>query len=372
MRKIALTLMAFGIQSYFFKMSAYSEKLVAHIEANPGFILPETRKNEVSGLHPPGAAGYQRQPHHDHVGHSDAGRPEGEQTAQDLRLVRRADQLHLGARPRGGERYQKFWPEAIHLVGKDILRFHAVYWPTFLMALGLPLPKQVVAHGWLTDSNRKISKSLGNAIDPIELAKEVGVDGMRFFLFREFSFGQDGEYTKEVMYKRINSDLANDYGNSVSRVCSMILKYFGETPLERLETPSELAKELVDVVPGSAAMNMEAFHYERALESVWTLITQVNRDIDAKAPWALAKSAKPEDKETLRKALLEWHELLRIASVWLLPFIPASAQRAQETLGTWKDGISLADADWGKGPWHVQVKKPVPLFPRLEWKPPQP
>ncbi len=355
-------------ESYFFKMSAYQDRLIKHIQDNPGFIIPETRKNEVLGFIKQGLRDIS-------VSRTTITwgipMPADPKATKEHKIYVWFDALtnYISALQPGTDRYNKFWPEAIHLVGKDILRFHAVYWPTFLMALDLPLPKRIVAHGWLTDSNRKISKSLGNAIDPIALASEVGIDGMRFFLFREFAFGQDGEYTKEVMYKRINSDLANDYGNSVSRVCSMIIKYFGDTPLESpvIPEPAELSSVGEDV-----KKLMADFHYEKALDAIWRFIGFVNRDIDATAPWALAKSADEADKLKLKTSLLTWREALRCVSIYLLPFIPGSAQKALETMGGWKADMKIEDAKWGAGPKSIKVTKPTPLFPRLEWKPPTP
>jgi methionyl-tRNA synthetase len=262
----------------------------------------------------------------------------------------------------GDPRFAEYWPEAVHLVGKDILRFHAVYWPTFLMALGLPLPKKIVAHGWLTLSNRKISKSLGNSIDPMTLADEVGVDGLRYFLFREFSFGQDGEYTKEVMYRRINADLANDFGNAVSRVTSMLLKYVGEQVHFPTTEPFPEAEGLV----GTVGHAVENFRFERGLEAIWKLLSRVNRSIDEVAPWTLAKATDDASRKKLLDALAQWHESLRIASTLLLPFIPESAEKALRTLGVTEGHRRLADATWGVGPRDVTLAKPQPLFPRLE------
>jgi methionyl-tRNA synthetase len=269
-------------------------------------------------------------------------------------------------------KFEKFWPEAIHVVGKDILRFHAVYWPTFLMALGLPLPKQIIAHGWLTDSNRKISKSLGNAIDPIALASEVGVDGMRFFLFREFVFGLDGEYTKEIMYQRINADLANDFGNCINRVTNMIPKYMGNDAIavtSFLNESSEL-KTVASEVVALAHKEMDHFGFQRALEQIWKLITGVNRYVENNAPWTLAKSSDPKDKRKLEEVLIHCHESLRIASLFLVPFIPKSAKQALGYLGTEADltvpAPLLTQLEWGQGPKSVKVTKSSPLFPRLE------
>ena len=360
-------------ESYFFKMCKYVEPLIKHIEQNPSFIIPESRKNEVLGF----LKGEVRD-----ISISrttiDWGipMPADPKATKSHRVYVWFDALTNYISALGpmdnDDKFRKFWPEAIHVVGKDILRFHAVYWPTFLMALGLPLPKQIVAHGWLTDSNRKISKSLGNAIDPIALSKEVGIDGMRFFLFREFVFGLDGEYTKEIMYQRINADLANDFGNCINRVTNMIPKYMGNDAIEvtkLLSESSELKTLASEVVP-QAHKEMEHFGYQKSLESIWKLISGVNKYVENNAPWTLAKSTDPKDKQKLEEVLLHCHESLRIASLFLVPFIPTSAKRAIAYLGTESDLKVAAPLAtqllWGKGPTSVKVTKSAPLFPRLE------
>jgi len=360
-------------ESYFFRMSKYVQPLLKHIEAHPDFILPESRKNEVLGF----LRGEVRD-----ISISRTTIDWGIEMPADPKATKKHrvyvwfDALTnyisaLGPMEKD-PKFEKFWPEAIHVVGKDILRFHAVYWPTFLMALGLPLPKQIIAHGWLTDSNRKISKSLGNAIDPIALASEVGVDGMRFFLFREFVFGLDGEYTKEIMYQRINADLANDFGNCINRVTNMIPKYMGNDAIavtSFLNESSEL-KTVASEVVALAHKEMDHFGFQRALEQIWKLITGVNRYVENNAPWTLAKSSDPKDKRKLEEVLIHCHESLRIASLFLVPFIPKSAKQALIYLGTEADltvpAPLLTQLEWGQGPKSVKVTKSSPLFPRLE------
>lgn len=360
-------------ESYFFKMSAYEKKLLDHIEKNPNFIFPESRKNEVLGFIRQGLKDIS-------VSRTTITwgipMPRDPKATKEHKIYVWFDALTnyvsaLGPLE-GDAKYSRYWGHAIHLVGKDILRFHAVYWPTFLLALGLPLPKQIVAHGWLTDSNRKISKSLGNVIDPIQLATEIGVDAMRYFLFREFVFGQDGEYTKEVMYQRINADLANDYGNCINRLCNMIQKYMGTNPISvapYLKTPSPLTEIAAEAVP-LYHKEIQAFGYQRALEALWKLITGVNRYIDTQAPWTLAKSGTAEDRQKLETVLVHCAEALRVASLLLVPYIPKSATQALEFLGD-KESLKaktplLTHAVWGKGPSEISVTKGAPLFPRLE------
>jgi len=362
-------------ESYFFKMSAYADKLLAHIKQNPDFILPESRKNEVVGFLNQGVKDIS-------VSRTTITwgipMPADPRAAKDHKVYVWFDALtnYLSALDPLNDptRVNTFWPEAIHIVGKDILRFHAVYWPTFLMALGLPLPKHIVAHGWLTDSNRKISKSLGNMVDPMKLADEVGIDGVRYFLFREFVFGLDGEYTKEVVYQRINADLANDYGNCVNRVGTMFPKFMGADPVATkkfLERPSELKALVNENVPQFHAQ-MKVFGYQRALEAVGRMISGVNRYIESNAPWALARNMTPENREKLDTILSHCQETLRVASLLLLPVIPTSATKALGYLGddaSAKHETPLLFAEWGKGPDQVKVTKGDALFPRLEWKP---
>ncbi len=363
-------------ESYFFRMSAYSDKLLKHIEANPKFIMPETRKNEVLGFIKQGLKDISISRTTIQWGIPMPADPKAKKAHCVYvwfdALTNYISALNPDAKD---SKFEKFWPHAIHLVGKDILRFHAVYWPTFLMALKLPLPQHIIAHGWLTDANRKISKSLGNVIDPIALAKEVGLEGVRYFLFREFVFGMDGEYTKEVVYQRINSDLANDYGNCVNRLATMIEKYLGSDPIEvskLLGGDCELKASVTENAPAFHAALVD-FSFNRALESAWKIISAVNRYIESNAPWALAKSAAPGDKEKLAQILIHCHESLRVVSVLVLPFLPIAAEKALGYLGAsdcLKSKTPMEFAEWGKGPDKVSPRKGDPLFPRLEWKPP--
>lgn len=359
-------------ESYFFRMSAYQDRLVEHIKNNPDFIVPTSRRNEVLGFIQQGLRD---------ISISRTTIEWGIPMPADPKAARKhyvyvwfdalTNYLSALGPLDGDPKYKTFWGSAVHLVGKDILRFHAVYWPTYLMALGLPLPKQIVAHGWLTNSNRKISKSLGNSIDPMALADEVGIDGMRFFLFREFVFGLDGEYSPESMYTRINADLANDYGNCVSRVCSMIVKYLGNQ-VERadvLKRTSPISEIVAAKIPEYHAA-LSGYHFEKALEAAWAIVGQANRFIENEAPWALAKAGDDASKERLQTALIHCHEGLRIASTLALPFIPTSAAKALATLGcaVAPTGKLAEHLQWGKTDASVLIQKPTPLFPRLEFK----
>lgn len=358
-------------ESYFFRMSAYEKKLLEHIERNPDFILPETRKNEVLGFIRQGLKDISISRTTIEWGIPMPPDPKATKSHKVYVWFDALTNYVSALGPLDGDpKFKKYWPEAIHLVGKDILRFHAVYWPTFLLALGVSLPKQIVAHGWLTLANRKIGKSLGNAVEPTALAKEIGVDGVRYFLFREFVFGLDGEYSEETLYNRVNSDLANDYGNCVSRVGSMILKYFGEGPFDvgsawGADSP---VKTATIETPDRVIAEMEAWGFHKALEAIWKIVGEVNRYVDSSAPWTLAKSSAAADKEKLRSVLAHCHEALRVASVWLHPFLPTSTKKALDSLGAPPSGPWLEAGRWGKGPKSVRLSKIPPLFPRLEAK----
>ena len=353
-------------EAYFFKISKYAHRLLKYIEENPDFIQPVSRRIEMINFI--------------------------NQGMEDLCISRTSfdwgipvpiddkhviyvwfDALTNYLTPIGylddPEKFQKFWPANIHLVGKEIVRFHSIIWPCILMALDLPLPKQVFGHGWLVVDGTKMSKSIGNVVDPIGLIEEFGADAIRYFLLREINLGQDGNFSRDALIQRINSDLANDLGNLLHRTLNMVGKFQQGVvlaPEGRSEIDASLIEDAMSTVK-TFADDMNNMKISHAIKAVWAFISRANKYIDETAPWALAKDE--SKKQELANTMYNLVEALRIISGLIYPYMPTTAGKLWQQLnlpGTIEE-LRLADIEkWGGTPVNMHIGQAQQLFPRIE------
>lgn len=358
-------------EAYFFKMSNYADRILAHIENNPDFLQPESRRNEMINFIKQGLEDLC-------ISRTsfDWGVPVPMDDGDKKHVIYVwFDALSNYLTPIGfldnEEMFKKFWPADLHLVGKEIVRFHTIIWPCILMALDLPLPKKVYGHGWLIVDGDKMSKSKGNVVDPIALIDEFGADTIRYFLLREINLGQDGNFSRDALIERINSDLANDLGNLLHRTLSMAKKFQGgvlTAPVGESDIDKSLKADAAETVKFYRE-NMDKMELSAALKKAWAFVSRSNKYIDETAPWALAKDE--TKKQELSNVLYNLAESLRVIAVLISPYMPATSPKIWNQLNL--EGlkpfaeVQLDDvAEWGGIPDGHQLGEAEQLFPRIE------
>ncbi len=357
-------------ESYFFRLSAYADRLLAHYEAHPGFITPQTYRNEIVAFVKRGLSDLS-------ISRAafDWGVPVPGDPGHVIYVWVDALTNYITATgfPKDGPR-AKFWPADVHVIGKDITRFHAIYWPAFLMSAGLPVPRQVVVHGFLFNRGEKMSKSVGNVVSPASLVAAYGLDPVRYFFLREVPFGQDGHYSHEAIVARMNADLANDLGNLAQRSLSMIARNCsGAVPDWRAAAPGGEDLALLaraDGLVGEARRHMAAFLPHLYVSAVFDVVSEANRYFANAEPWKLAKT----DPARMRLALYVTIETLRVVAILLQPIMPASMARLLDLLGVAPEARSFAALETGAAagafdsPHRLQpgraLPPPSPIFPR--------
>ena len=358
-------------QTYFFRLSAYADKLLSHYAEHPDFIAPAVRRNEVVSFVSGGLRDLSISRTSFDWGVPVPGDPEHVMYVWVDALTNYL--TGVGYPDTDSDLYQRYWPVDLHMIGKDIIRFHTVYWPAFLMSAGIPLPRRVFAHGFLLVRGEKMSKSVGNVVDPVALVDAFGVDQVRYFLLREVPFGQDGSYSEEAIVTRINTDLANELGNLAQRSLSMVNKNLGGAVPEpgAFSAEDTALLELADglLARARAAFDDQAMHL--ALEAIWLMLGEANRYFSAQQPWVLRKSDAEADQARFRTVLYTTLEAVRIAAILTQPVMPASAGALLDQLGQPADARDFAALGTRIAP-GTALPAPSGVFPRYETPPSPP
>ncbi len=354
-------------ETWFFRLSAYQDRLLALYREQPDFIRPESRRNEVLRFVEGGLKDLSVSRTSFDWGVKVPGSPDHVMYVWDDALTTYLS--GIGYPDKDGD-FERFWPADIHMIGKDIVRFHAIYWPAFLMSAGLPLPKQIFGHGFLLNRGEKMSKSLGNVVDPMALAETFGVDPLRYYLLREVSFGQDGTYSAEAIVRTTNADLANSFGNLAQRSLSMIFKNLGgelSADYAPDRADSDLLADIQDMAEARLPRAFDELAFSVGIEDWLRAVFACNQYVDGQAPWALRKT----DPERMRAVLMTLFQAVRTLAIAIRPVVPAAADTLLDQMGIAADArdfAALADGDWfaNHATGGFTVGQPLPIFPRLE------
>ena len=360
-------------ENYYFKLSAFADKLLKHYEQHPEFIRPETRRNEVMAFVRGGLRDLSISRSTFKWGIPVPENPEHIIYVWLDALSNYCTAIGYGSDdPADREKFERYWPADVHMVGKEIIRFHCVYWPAFLMAAGLPLPKSVIAHGWLLFEESKMSKSRGNIVRADSVINVLGNDALRYFLLREIVFGQDGSFSFDAVVQRYNADLANDLGNLASRTLTMINRYFsGDFPYP---SPAIAHKQADDAIRQQAqsiisdfGVMFDDYQFSRALETAWSLIGSVNKYLVEQEPWAVAEKEGEDNKARLASILYTAAEALRIVTALAHPVLPESTDKIWRQMGLGDiSHLDLRNLAWGQLPVGGKLGKIEPVFPRAD------